>query len=184
MEKVLGTVLRMRLPKLLGSCLPAVAVAATLGLAACGSSGGSTSTKQSYSLGSCKLNVSTDLSVAPVYSIPKCASMPEKLTSLVLVQGGGAQIAVGQNVTMRYVAYDWTTGKQVGSSWSDGKPMQVTNIGQDLDVPMGINFTLSGQKLGGRYLLVLPADMTGGNLPGVGADDTVVYIADPEAPVT
>ncbi|HEY2793164.1 MAG TPA: FKBP-type peptidyl-prolyl cis-trans isomerase [Micromonosporaceae bacterium] len=157
-------------------------------LAGCGSSGANPSpapTAQAISLGGCILHISVDLSAAPTYTIPKCNSMPQTLTSLVVVQGVGAPITVGQNVTTQYVAYDWTTGKQVASSWTDGKPMKVTNIGQNLTVPPGINFTLTGKNGGGRYVLLIPPDMTGDHkVPGVGDDDTLLYIADPAAPVT
>jgi peptidylprolyl isomerase len=165
----------------------------SLSLAACGSSDGSAqssggSTAQQSSAQACEprpataeapAEVSSDLTVAP--KVPATdAAPPCDLQISDVVVGTGAEAVDGTSAAVKYVGSFYGTGEEFDSSWSrgDAETLPVTvGAGQ---VISGFDQAVTGMKVGGRRMVVIPSDLgygpSGqGPIPG-GA--TLVFIID------
>lgn len=96
-------------------------------------------------------------------------------------EGDGATVDKNDFVTVNYTAKNWTTGKDVTSSFDEpGKP-QLVQAGSGQLVP-AFDQSVVGKEVGSRLLVVAPpaaAFGTEGNKDlGVGAGDTVVFVLD------
>ncbi|MGW3041526.1 FKBP-type peptidyl-prolyl cis-trans isomerase [Kitasatospora sp. NPDC001159] len=98
-----------------------------------------------------------------------------------VVEGDRSTVNKGDWVTVNYSAKDWTTGKDLPSSYDpSGKP-QLYQAGSGQLVP-ALDQSVIGKKVGTRLLVVAPpaaafADKGSGQL-GVGPGDTVVFLLD------
>ncbi|GJF27458.1 peptidylprolyl isomerase [Kitasatospora sp. NE20-6] len=96
-------------------------------------------------------------------------------------EGDGATVAKGDWVTVNYTAKDWTTGKDVSSSYDSGGKPQLYQAGSGQLVP-AFDQSVVGKKAGSRLLVVAPPAAgfgTAGNTSaGVGSQDTVVFVLD------
>ena len=98
-----------------------------------------------------------------------------------LSEGDGATVNKGDWVTVNYSAKDWTTGKDLKSSYdADGKP-QLFQAGSGQLVP-AFDQAVVGKKVGSRILVVAPPAAAfgsqGNTALGVAAGDTVVFVMD------
>ncbi|MEU8924744.1 FKBP-type peptidyl-prolyl cis-trans isomerase [Kitasatospora sp. NPDC048545] len=96
-------------------------------------------------------------------------------------EGDRATVNKGDWVTVNYSAKDWTTGKELPSSYDpNGKP-QLYQAGSGQLVP-ALDQSVIGKKVGSRLLVVAPpaaafGDQGSGQL-GVNKNDTVVFVLD------
>ncbi|MDT5038623.1 MAG: hypothetical protein QOE03_3808 [Micromonosporaceae bacterium] len=83
-----------------------------------------------------------------------------------LVPGTGSAVKAGQNLSVNYVGVTYADGKEFGSSWTDGKPIEFV-IGQGKVIP-GWDQGLIGVKVGSRVQLDIPANLAYGDNAGQG----------------
>jgi peptidylprolyl isomerase len=109
----------------------------------------------------------------PTVTMPGTAA-PSKMSAQALIAGGGAAVAKGDTIYVRYVGYSWKTGKLIDDQWTPSEGTLASTI-------TGWQKGLVGKKVGSRVLLVLPpADgyPQGSNNPPLEAGDTIVYVVD------
>ena len=95
-----------------------------------------------------------------------------------VIVGEGDAVPVGGTVTAHYVGYGAATGDMFDSSWDRGEPATFP-----LDrVILGWQEGLVGMQVGGRRLLVIPAELGYGDNPppgsGIQAGETLIFIVD------
>ncbi|MEV7774223.1 FKBP-type peptidyl-prolyl cis-trans isomerase [Kitasatospora sp. NPDC086791] len=96
-------------------------------------------------------------------------------------EGDRATVNKGDWVTVNYTAKDWTTGKDLPSSYDpNGKP-QLYQAGSGQLVP-ALDQSVIGKKVGSRLLVVAPPAAAfgeqGSTQLGVNKNDTVVFVLD------
>jgi peptidylprolyl isomerase len=114
----------------------------------------------------------------PSVTVPK-ADPPTKLVSQLLVEGDRPEVKAGQQVTVQYTGFLWTTGKEFDSSFTAGKPF-TTSLGTG-SVIKGWDEGLIGKKIGSRVLLVIPPDLgygAAGSPPAIPKNSTLVFVVD------
>ena len=103
---------------------------------------------------------------------------PADLVVTDLAIGTGAEAKPGDKVDVHYLGVDFESGEEFDSSWGRG---------QSVDFPLtsliaGWQQGIPGMKVGGRRLLVIPAELAYGNRPppgsGIGAGETLVFVID------
>ncbi|MEV6210598.1 FKBP-type peptidyl-prolyl cis-trans isomerase [Kitasatospora sp. NPDC051914] len=174
--------------------LPAVPLAALLVavLAACtsgssGSSGGSPAASASATAVPSPVEsadpmpaVSGEVGSKAEITLPQSPPSGQFVVSTVH-EGDGATVAKGDWVTVNYTAKDWTTGKDVSSSYDSGGKPQLYQAGSGQLVP-AFDQAVVGKKAGSRLLVVAPPaagfGTTGNTAAGVGGQDTVVFVLD------
>ncbi|MFD4659089.1 FKBP-type peptidyl-prolyl cis-trans isomerase [Kitasatospora sp. NPDC058444] len=98
-----------------------------------------------------------------------------------VTEGERATVNKGDWVTVNYTAKDWTTGKDLPSSYdANGKP-QLYQAGSGQLVP-ALDQSVIGKKVGSRLLVVAPPEAAfgeqGSSQLGVNKGDTVVFVLD------
>jgi peptidylprolyl isomerase len=169
---------------------PLAAICA-LGLAACGSSGGSKAAgvqlAPSAGLTSEPVaptpKVPADLSKEPTFSVPSDCTA-SKLQTKDLIPGTGATVHAGQTITVNYVGKVCKTGKVFDASWTRHQlfttplsPTSATSQGVIAGWVQGI----SGMKVGGRRELIIPASEAygaAGQPPTIPPNSTLVFVVD------
>ena len=95
-----------------------------------------------------------------------------------VIVGEGDAVPVGGTVTAHYVGYGAATGDMFDSSWSRGEP---ATFPLDRVIP-GWQEGLVGMQVGGRRLLVIPAELGYGDNPppgsGIQAGETLIFVVD------
>ncbi|WP_329562678.1 FKBP-type peptidyl-prolyl cis-trans isomerase [Kitasatospora sp. NBC_01266] len=96
-------------------------------------------------------------------------------------EGDGPTVNKNDWVTVNYTAKDWTTGKDLPSSYDAGAKPQLYQAGIGQLVP-AFDQSVVGKKVGSRVLVVAPPatafGSTGNQQLGVGKDETVVFALD------
>ncbi len=123
--------------------------------------------------------VSTDLSKKP--TAPKATgSAPKDLQGSDVVVGKGAEAKNGDKITVQYVGQLFSNGKEFDTSWKKGaKPFEFT-LGQNA-VIKGWDQGVPGMKVGGRRILVIPADLAygaAGSPPTIPANAPLIFVVD------
>lgn len=122
--------------------------------------------------------VSTDLSKKP--AVPKATGKaPSELQGSDVVAGTGKAAASGDKVTVQYVGTLFSNGKEFDSSWKRHQPFTFT-LGQG-QVIKGWDDGVAGMKVGGRRVLVIPADQAygaAGSPPTIPPNSTLVFVVD------
>ncbi|RKE22770.1 FKBP-type peptidyl-prolyl cis-trans isomerase [Streptomyces sp. TLI_171] len=99
----------------------------------------------------------------------------------VVTEGSGPTVNKNDWVTVNYTAKDWTTGKDLSSSYDSGGKPQIYQAGTGQLVP-AFDQSVVGKKVGSRLLVVAPPaagfGSQGSTALGVGKDDTVVFVLD------
>lgn len=113
----------------------------------------------------------------PTITVPD-GEPPAELVVQPLIEGAGAVVEAGQQLTVHYTGVLWDGGEQFDSSWDRGSPATFP-IGTG-GVIEGWDEGLVGRTIGSQVLLVIPSDKaygdTGqGTIPG-GA--TLVFVVD------
>jgi peptidylprolyl isomerase len=123
--------------------------------------------------------VSTDLKTKP--TAPKATgSAPAELQGSDVVVGTGAEAKTGDKVTVQYVGQLFGGGKEFDTSWKKGRTPFEFTIGQG-QVIAGWDQGIPGMKVGGRRVLVIPADLAygaAGSPPTIPANAPLIFVVD------
>jgi FKBP-type peptidyl-prolyl cis-trans isomerase len=123
--------------------------------------------------------VSTDLKKKP--AIPKATgAAPKELQGTDVVTGSGAMAKTGDKVTVAYVGVLFANGKQFDTSWQKGRTPFEFTVGQG-QVIQGWDQGIPGMKVGGRRVLVIPADQAygaQGSPPTIPANAPLIFVVD------
>ncbi len=122
--------------------------------------------------------ISKDLTKKP--AIPKAdGDAPDELQASDIVTGTGAEAKSGDEIEVSYVGVLFANGKEFDSSWKRDEPFSFT-LGQG-GVIQGWDDGVVGMKVGGRRLLVIPADQgygAQGSPPSIPADAPLTFVVD------
>jgi len=107
---------------------------------------------------------------------PPTGTPPATLQSQDIIVGSGTEVLPTSTLTVHYTLMTWSNGALVESSWSSGQPATFPLSG----VITGWQEGLPGAKVGGRRLLVIPADKGyGPNGSGpIGPNETLIFVVD------
>lgn len=119
--------------------------------------------------------VTANAGEAPTITAPTGAA-PTTLQTQDIIVGTGTEIQASSTLTVHYTLMTWSNGSIVESSWSGGQPATFPLSG----VIAGWQQGLPGAKVGGRRLLVIPADLGyGPNGSGpIGPNETLIFVVD------
>ncbi len=122
--------------------------------------------------------VTGDLGAEPMVQIDTTAAPVTQLIISDVAVGTGATVGPGSTVTAHYAGYGATTGTQFDSSWLRGEPATFPLNG----VILGWQQGLQGMQIGGRRILVIPANLGYGDTPpagsGIQPGETLVFVVD------
>jgi peptidylprolyl isomerase len=151
--------------------IAAVIALAITSLSACG---GKDKVADSASLNNLPA-VTANAGEAPTITAPSGAA-PTTLQSQDIIVGSGTEVQASSTLTVHYTLMTWSNGSIVESSWSGGQPATFPLSG----VIAGWQQGLPGAKVGGRRLLVIPADLGyGPNGSGpIGPNETLIFVVD------
>jgi peptidylprolyl isomerase len=125
------------------------------------------------------VGVSTDLAKKP--AVPKTTgAAPTELQGSDVVVGKGAEAKTGDKVTVQYGGTLFNGGKEFDTSWKKGRTPFEFTIGQG-QVIQGWDQGVPGMKVGGRRVLVIPADLAygdAGSPPTIPAKAPLVFVVD------
>jgi peptidylprolyl isomerase len=107
---------------------------------------------------------------------PPTGAAPTTLQTKDIIVGTGTEVKATSTLTVHYTLMTWSNGKLIESSWSGGQPATFPLSG----VIAGWQEGLPGAKVGGRRLLVIPADKGyGPNGSGpIGPNETLIFVVD------
>lgn len=124
------------------------------------------------------VTISGSTNKTPVIEIQ---NLGESVTQLVVadqVVGQGESVPAGATVLAHYVGYGLTTGQKFDSSWDRGNPIE---FGLDQVIP-GWTQGVPGMKIGGRRILVIPAELAYGQNPppgsGIEPGESLIFVID------
>ncbi len=151
--------------------IAAVIAIALTSIAACGGKAKVADTASSTGLPT----VTANAGAAPTISAPT-GTAPTTLQTKDIIVGTGAEVKATSTLTVHYTLMTWSNGKIVESSWTGGQPATFPLSG----VIAGWQQGLPGAKVGGRRLLVIPADLGyGPNGSGpIGPNETLIFVVD------
>ncbi len=112
---------------------------------------------------------------APTIEAPS-GTPPTTLETKDIIVGTGTEILATSTLTVHYTLMSWSNGAIVESSWNGGQPATFPLSG----VIAGWQQGLPGAKVGGRRLLVIPAELGyGPNGSGpIGPNETLIFVVD------
>ena len=107
---------------------------------------------------------------------PPTGTAPATLETKDIIVGTGTEVVASSTLTVQYTLMTWSDGKIIESSWTGGQPATFPLSG----VIAGWQQGLPGAKVGGRRLLVIPADLGyGPNGSGpIGPNETLIFVVD------
>ena len=107
---------------------------------------------------------------------PPTGTAPTTLQTQDIIVGTGTEVVATSTLTVHYTLMTWSKGAIVESSWSGGQPATFPLA----NVIAGWQQGLPGAKVGGRRLLVIPADLGyGPNGSGpIGPNETLIFVVD------
>lgn len=119
--------------------------------------------------------VTANAGEAPTISAPT-GTPPTTLQTSDIIVGSGTEVVATSTLTVHYTLMSWSNGAIVESSWTSGQPATFPLSG----VIAGWQQGLPGAKVGGRRLLVIPADLGyGPNGAGpIGPNETLIFVVD------
>ena len=119
--------------------------------------------------------VTANAGEAPTITAPT-GTAPTTLETKDIIVGTGTEVVASSTLTVHYTLMTWSDGKIIESSWSGGQPATFPLSG----VIPGWQQGLPGAKVGGRRLLVIPADLGyGPNGSGpIGPNETLIFVVD------
>lgn len=152
-------------------------ISALLVLTGCSSSTDETAPTESAAAGVVSVQVSGDYGSQPTVVITPGSPATELEITDVIV-GSGDAVPVGATVTADYVGYGAATGEMFDASWVRGEPATFPLA----NVILGWQEGLVGMQVGGRRLLVIPAELGYGDKPppgsGIEAGETLIFVVD------
>jgi len=107
---------------------------------------------------------------------PPTGTPPATLQSQDIIVGSGTEVLPTSTLTVHYTLMTWSNGALVESSWNGGQPATFPLSGVIAEWQEG----LPGAKVGGRRLLVIPANKGyGPNGSGpIGPNETLIFVVD------
>lgn len=114
---------------------------------------------------------------APTITVPD-GDPPTELVVQPLIEGAGAVVEAGQQLTVHYTGVLWDGGEQFDSSWDRGSPATFPiGTGGVID---GWDEGLVGRTVGSQVLLVIPPDKGYGDAAqgSIPAGATLVFVVD------
>ena len=119
--------------------------------------------------------VTANAGEAPTITAP-AGTAPTTLQTQDIIVGTGTEVVASSTLTVHYTLMTWSDGKIIESSWSGGQPATFPLSG----VIAGWQQGLPGTKVGGRRLLVIPANLGyGPNGSGpIGPNETLIFVVD------
>jgi peptidylprolyl isomerase len=178
------------LPPPMMRLLALLALACTLGLAACGdddddAAGGGdppppsaeepTETEPTPSE---QREALEDTSTKPEIPRPT-GSPPRRLETEDIVRGKGPRAKPGDTVLVHYAGVTFSTGEEFDASWNGGQPFPFP-LGQG-QVIEGWDRGVAGMRVGGRRMLTIPPELAYGAQgfpPAIGPNETLVFVVD------
>jgi len=121
--------------------------------------------------------VTLDDTGKPSIEIPEGYTAPADLVVQPLIKGTGPVVAAGQNVQVQYSGWKVSDGEQFDSSWENGSPFVVNNLGSGA-VIAGWDQGLVGQTVGSQVLLVIPKALAYEGSQNDLADEDLVFVVD------
>jgi peptidylprolyl isomerase len=118
------------------------------------------------------------LATKPVVSVPT-GPAPKKLETRDLIVGTGPEAKAGQSATVNYVGVLYRGGKEFDASWKRKEPFTF-NLGQG-QVIKGWDQGVAGMKVGGRRMLIIPAELgygAQGSPPNIPPNAPLVFVVD------
>jgi peptidylprolyl isomerase len=182
------------------ACLGAAALGATILIAGCGSSGGSStitvgnenaadnalvkaSETSSSSTSTTASTTAKTPTTGPLSKEPKVTPpsgpAPTKLETKELIAGTGAEAQDGDTVTVNYVGVLYKGGKEFNASWETKEPFSFT-LGKG-QVIAGWDKCIPGMKVGGRRELIIPASLAygvKGSPPKIPPNAPLIFVVD------
>jgi peptidylprolyl isomerase len=139
--------------------------------------GCSSSSEDLPTAASVSVQVTGDYGSEPVVVITPGDPVTElEITDLVI--GTGDALAAGATLTADYVGYGAATGQMFDASWVRGEPATFPLA----QVIQGWQEGLVGMQVGGRRLLVIPAELGYGDNPppgsGIERGETLIFVVD------
>lgn len=154
-----------------------LAVSALLVLTGCSSSAEEAAPSDAPNNAPVSVEVSGDSGTQPVVVITPGAPATQLEVTDVIV-GSGDAVPAGATVTADYVGYGAATGEMFDASWVRGEPATFPLA----NVILGWQEGLVGMQVGGRRLLVIPAELGYGDNPppgsGIEAGETLIFVVD------
>lgn len=124
------------------------------------------------------VTASGTLDTEPIIQIGADVAPVTKLEIADQVVGAGESVKPTSTVLAHYVGVGLTTGQKFDSSWDRGAPIE---FGLNQVIP-GWTEGLTGMKIGGRRLLVIPAELAYGTTPpagsGIEPNETLIFVVD------
>lgn len=124
------------------------------------------------------ITVTGDLANEPVIEISSEASAVSELVIADQLVGSGDSVVETSTVLAHYIGVGLTTGQVFDSSWQRGAPIE---FGLNQVIP-GWTQGLTGMQIGGRRVLVIPADLAYGLTPpagsGIEPNETLIFVVD------
>lgn len=124
------------------------------------------------------VEISGNSGSAPVIKVLEVGSVVDQLQIADQKVGVGTAVPAGATVLAHYVGYGLTTGLMFQSSWDLGSPIQ---FGLD-QVIAGWGEGIPGMKIGGRRILVIPAELAYGQNPppdsGIQPGEALLFVID------
>ena len=107
---------------------------------------------------------------------PPTGPAPATLQTQDIIVGTGTEVQATSTLTVHYTLMTWSNGELIESSWTGGQPATFPLAG----VIAGWQQGLPGTKVGGRRLLVIPAELGyGPNGSGpIGPNETLIFAVD------
>jgi peptidylprolyl isomerase len=171
-----------------------VALGATILIAGCGSSGGSSTItvgnentadnalikagETASSSANAKTPTTGPLSKEPKV-VPPSGPAPTKLETKDLIAGTGAEAKDGDTVVVNYVGVLYKGGKEFDASWKRHEPFSFA-LGAG-KVIKGWDQGIVGMKVGGRRELIIPSELAygaTGSPPAIPANAPLVFVVD------
>lgn len=112
----------------------------------------------------------------PGLQIPSTEA-PGEFRRTVLIEGRGAEVAIGDSVTVHYTGWTWQ-GEQFDSSWERGAPANFL-VSTD-GLIEGFVQALEGVKVGSQVIAVIPPDLGYGDSDqgAIPAGSTLIFVID------
>jgi peptidylprolyl isomerase len=137
-----------------------------------------TSTSTTPTTASAKTPTSGPLSTEP--KVPaQSGATPTTLVTKEIIKGTGPEAKPGQSVTVNYVGVLYKGGKEFDASWKRNEPFTFA-LGKG-QVIKGWDQGVAGMKVGGRRLLIIPAELgygKTGSPPAIPANAALVFVVD------
>ena len=114
---------------------------------------------------------------APEFTVPANSAPPQQLVVQDLRPGTGPAAAPNSTVRAHYTGIGCLSGEKFDSSWDRGEPIDFSLQ----QVIPGWTQGLTGMKVGGRRLLVIPPDLGYGDMgspPVIQPNEALVFVID------